>query len=57
MEREVSRYNDWIYKEYLDRRNKMTSWIKKRWYVEDVNTLGIEIEEDMDIEEIDIVSV
>jgi hypothetical protein len=49
-ERELCNYADWTYSAFLERREKIAEWMKKRWYIEDYEDWSAgAIEEDDDL--------
>lgn len=52
MERALAKYDEWTYKEFIERRNMITSWIKERWHVGEAENLDIILEEEVEEDEI-----
>lgn len=52
MERAITQYADWTYREFEQRRKEMAAWIIDRWLVDEAETLFLQIEEDADVEEL-----
>lgn len=51
-ERELACYDDWSYKEFVKRKQKLTDWIIQRWHVEDIGAALTVIEDETEDEEI-----
>lgn len=47
-ERELTKFNEWTYEAFLERRKEITNWMKERWKIELNKIVDIEVDEEED---------
>lgn len=47
-ERELTKFNEWTYEAFLERRKEITNWMKERWKIEVNKVVDIEVDEEED---------
>lgn len=47
-ERELTKFNEWTYEAFLERRKEITNWMKERWKIELNKVIDIEVDEEED---------
>lgn len=47
-ERELTKFNEWTYETFLERRKEITNWMKERWKIELNKVIDIEVDEEED---------